>query len=50
MVSPSSLGDDSVDLLGSIRWQPDLINAAPQKLKGEGISSSDQQGKGMIAP
>ena len=32
MISPGSLGDDSVDLLGGIRWQSDLINAAPQKL------------------
>lgn len=33
MVSPCSLGDDRVDFLRSIRWQPDLINAAAQKLE-----------------
>ena len=51
MVSPGSLGDDSVHLLGSIGWQPDLINAAPQKLKMRGgVSSSDKKIKRTIAP
>ena len=36
MVSSGSLGNDRVNLLGSIRWQPNLINAAPQKLKEVG--------------
>ena len=32
MVSSGSLRDDRVNLLGGIRWEPNLINAAPQKL------------------
>lgn len=43
MVSPGSLRDDRVDLLGGIRWQTDLINAASQELK-ERREFNDKQG------
>jgi len=49
VVSPSSLGDDSVHLLGSIRWQPDLINAAPQKLEQEHCTISTHNGNRVLS-